>query len=100
MTAPVGDVEMWSRERILREVEDGDAHGWREEAIWLWKNRSVELIKLMSEIAVAGILEPIDIAWTGTKWRMWDGHHRVVVAGALCIEAIPVRFHTEDEDPQ
>lgn len=94
---PVGDIEYWELERVLNEVEDGDARGWRNEAQSLWKNNRDGLVELIADVSQVGILDAIDVAWTGSRWRMWDGHHRVIAAAALCVSLIPVRLHSEVE---
>lgn len=89
-------IETWLIRRVIEMVQTGDANGWAAEAKYLWRFQRFNMLKLVDDIAENGITEPIVIAITpnGT-WRMWDGHHRVVVAQALCITQIPVRIEKE-----
>ena len=62
---------------------------------WPWTEEYDNLIdqpdtqKLLERIRDEGIREPILL---GTDGRVWDGHHRIVVAMHLGLDSVPVEF--------
>lgn len=50
------------------------------------------LASLLADVAVHGIREPLLL---GDDRRVWDGHHRLLVARLLGLTAIPVQ-HAAD----
>lgn len=62
---------------------------WDQERQDLWRRDSVGLYKLISDIEVNGIKDPILL---GNDGRVWDGHHRVVAAIYLKMNEVPVKF--------
>lgn len=66
---------------------------------WSWQDEHDNLIdqpgtqKLLARIRDEGIREPILL---GTDGRVWDGHHRIVIAMHLGLDSVPVEFAGED----
>jgi ParB-like chromosome segregation protein Spo0J len=86
----------WPTSTVLTVVETGDANTWAEEIAFLWRNDTARMIELLRGVLANGIRQPISIALTDDGgWRMWDGHHRVAIAVALQLPAIPIRIHRE-----
>lgn len=62
---------------------------------WTWACEFAEigcrddLTELVNDIKANGIREPILL---GNDGRVWDGHHRVMVAVALDIKFVPVTW--------
>lgn len=62
---------------------------------WPWTEEYDRLIdqpgtqKLLARIRDEGIREPILL---GTDGRVWDGHHRIVIAMHLGLDSVPVEF--------
>lgn len=62
---------------------------------WPWTEEYDNLIdqadtrKLLERIRVEGIREPILL---GNDGRVWDGHHRIVIAMHLGLDSVPVEF--------
>lgn len=62
---------------------------------WPWTEEYDNLVdqpdtqKLLTRIRVEGIRETILL---GTDGRIWDGHHRIVVAMHLGLDSVPVEF--------
>jgi ParB-like chromosome segregation protein Spo0J len=52
-------------------------------------NAGVTLANLIGYIAVNGISEPVLL---GDDGRVWDGHHRLMVARLLGIRTVPVEY--------
>lgn len=65
---------------------------------WAWFEEYGNLInqpdtrKLLDRIQAEGIREPILL---GTDGRVWDGHHRIVIAMHLGLDSVPVEFAGE-----
>lgn len=65
---------------------------------WSWQVEYDELIgqpgtqKLLARIRNEGIREPVLL---GTDGRVWDGHHRIVIAMHLGLDSVPVEFAGE-----
>jgi hypothetical protein len=72
---------------VLRDYQDGDEHGWDTEFQWLRENDAERLRLLTDSIRREGIKQPIVL---GPDGRVWDGHHRLCVAGTLGITSVPV----------
>lgn len=66
---------------------------------WPWTEEYDNLIdqtdtqKLLTRIREEGIREPILL---GTDGRVWDGHHRIVIAMHLGMDSVPVEFAGEE----
>lgn len=66
---------------------------------WPWREEYDNLIdqpgtqKLLARIRDEGIREPILL---GTDGRVWDGHHRIIIAMHLGLDSVPVEFAGED----
>lgn len=66
---------------------------------WSWYKEYDKLIrqtdtqKLLARIRNEGIREPILL---GTDGRVWDGHHRIVIAMHLGMDSVPVEFAGEE----
>lgn len=71
---------------LLSNFKDGNETGWSAEFEWLWRFQSAHLFKLVRDIAVNGIQNPVLL---GNDGRVWDGHHRIAAAVALGLEDIP-----------
>lgn len=83
----------YSAERLILDVSDGDDIGWDAEFRWLWEHDWGRMCYVMQSVIRNGFEQPIEIGLnpvTG-EMRMWDGHHRLGIALALCIP-IPVKF--------
>lgn len=65
---------------------------------WPWCEEYDNLIdqpdtqKLLARIRTEGIREPVLL---GTDGRIWDGHHRIVIAMHLGLDSVPVEFAGE-----
>lgn len=56
----------------------GDEHSWADEFAWLLRNHGPRLADLLEDVKDAqGFRESIKV---GRDGRVWDGHHRVLVA--------------------
>lgn len=77
---------------FLTQYADGEEHGWDTEIDWLWTHDEDKMWDLAEQVMQHGIQTPVLL---GDDGRLWDGHHRIGVAVALCIEDIPV---TDDTD--
>lgn len=70
---------------------------------WTWSQEFEELLsvhvdqldRLSEDIQVNGILQPILLDDDG---RVWDGHHRIVVAFGLGFEEVPVENPREHHE--
>lgn len=65
---------------------------------WDWPTEWADIIQhdggvtiagLISDIATHGVREPLLL---GDDGRVWDGHHRLLVARLLGIETLPVEY--------
>jgi hypothetical protein len=62
---------------------------------WSWRDEYEKLIdrpvtqQLIESIRSEGIREPVLL---GNDGRVWDGHHRIVVAMHLGLDTVPVEF--------
>ena len=74
---------------VLDRWIDGEGHGWVTEAVWLLTHDRQRMNELIASIRQHGILEPILL---GTDGRVWDGHHRIVVAWLLRLREVPVKY--------
>ena len=78
---------------VVREYLPGDPHGWVDEFAWLLENDGPHLADLLRDVKAYGFVEPVLL---GDDRRVWDGHHRILVA--LLLDApLPVR-HAEGVD--
>lgn len=62
---------------------------WQDEYDDLTKRDTAEMEVLIASIRVDGIREPILL---GSDGRVWDGHHRIVIATHLGFKEVPVEF--------
>lgn len=91
-------IEQWNVRDILAQVEPGDGWDWECESALLWDVHADHLRNLTVDIRANGIRTPIEVARTvDGKLRMWDGHHRVLVAAELGLPTIPVHMNQETE---
>lgn len=81
-------------ETLLSEYRDGDEHGWPTEFAWLIEHHTKKVLNLLGEVREEGIRDPILL---GPDKRVWDGHHRLLVARILGIRRVPVS-HPEGEE--
>lgn len=72
---------------ILTDYQPGDEHGWATEFAYLATHHGPKLRKLRKSIAKRGIRIPLLL---GNDGRLWDGHHRLLVAVGLGISFVPV----------
>ena len=91
MTSP----ESMSLSRILTEYEPGDGGTWLREFAWMALRSSHKLPGLALSIAEIGISTPILL---GDDGRVWDGHHRILVATDMGMESVPVVHAQEVRD--
>lgn len=72
---------------ILAQYVPGDEHEWGVEFAWLRDHHSEALRELSLSIQEHGIREPVVL---GDDGRVWDGHHRLLVANTLGLNGVPV----------
>lgn len=72
---------------ILRNYWTGDEHAWNNEFAYLVRFHGKHVAELMRDIEANGIKEPILL---GNDGRVWDGHHRLLVARILNIKTVAV----------
>lgn len=83
--------EYMNLKRLMKNYRPGSYDppwGWRDEASDLLPRLESALIK---DIAKNGILTPVLL---GDDGRVWDGHHRIVIALSLGLSSVPVEFAT------
>lgn len=74
-------------ETFLLRYRDGDERGWEAEFDWLRSHHADRLAQLRAAVEAEGrIVEPVQV---GPDGRVWDGHHRVMVAHDLGLP-VPV----------
>lgn len=73
-------------EDILATYRDGDEGGWDNEFQWLLDNHAEKIADLLRDVRENGFKHPIIL---GTDGRVWDGHHRLLVARILNVKDIP-----------
>lgn len=66
--------------------EDWD---WPSEFAYLQEYDSHIIARLIRDIAKNGVLDPLLL---GDDGRVWDGHHRLLVARILGITELPVEY--------
>jgi ParB-like chromosome segregation protein Spo0J len=71
---------------VMATFSPGDEWTWWQEAHYLWTTQTAQMKLLAADIKANGIKEPIV---TGDDGRLWDGHHRLVIAAGLGLESIP-----------
>lgn len=81
---------------ILARYEPGDNDDWSVEFAQLLIEDGNTLGELVWEIDFTGIKEPILL---GDDGRVWDGHHRLMVARILGIEEVEVKHGTGGRKP-
>lgn len=99
MTLSIEDttVEVWPLRDVLSRVRPGDGWTWETESSALWHIHPDRMRELRDDIQRNGIREPIRVARTmDGEFRMWDGHHRVVLALEVGISEIHVRMESEE----
>lgn len=72
---------------ILTDYQPGDEHGWATEFAYLATRHDSRLRMLRKSIEKRGIRRPLLL---GNDGRLWDGHHRLLIAVGLGIEFVPV----------
>ncbi len=80
---------MISMSQIVTEWRPGshdEPWSWMDEAHDLWQREPIVMDDLLSDVMRRGIVEPVDL---GDDGRVWDGHHRIVIASALMFSRIP-----------
>lgn len=79
-------------DRILEHYAPGDENSWADEFTYLLTFYGEEMGYLAGDINENGIKEPILL---GDDGRVWDGHHRLLVARLLGIEEVDIeKGHT------
>ncbi len=81
-----------SPESIMSAYMTGDENGWWEENLHLWRTQSHAMRELADSIEVHGVHEPVLL---GDDGRVWDGHHRILIAAGLGLKSIPVLLAEE-----
>lgn len=91
---PEAVIEYMDLETVLTEWRPG-SHP--DQKWWNWADEAAELfldpqmrratLGLLDKIAHQGILDPITL---GNDGRVWDGHHRLLIARLLGIKIVPV----------
>lgn len=74
---------------LARDFSPGDAETWEESAKWLWVNDRARMFTLLDDIAENGMRKPVLL---GGDRRVWDGHHRIVLATVLGWKWVPVQW--------
>lgn len=92
MTATMPTAEWWPLERLLREYRPGscgDDWTWQDECDRLWSEPVHVTIcdRLATSMQSEGQWDPVCL---GNDGRVWDGHHRIVVAMTLGIDKVLV----------
>ena len=77
---------------VMRLYTPGDEHTWAYEFATLGLHHHSTLTRLTYDIGLHGIREPLLL---GNDGRLWDGHHRLLVACATGIQRVPVQ-HAPD----
>lgn len=78
---------------ILDNFTPGDEDtAWSEEFRWIIENDTASTTRLLADIDDNGMRIPILL---GDDGRVWNGHHRLLVARILCLTEVPV-VHAED----
>lgn len=80
-------------EHILRDYRDGDEHGWDTEFAYLISQHHLRIHALLLAVRASGMQNPILL---GSDGRVWDGHHRLLVARILGLKRVPVTFSDGD----
>lgn len=94
MTA-AGVLLTWSAEHLKATVSTGDGVDWPEELHFLWLDHGERTFALMQDIAVRGVVTPVEVALEDGVLRLVDGHHRVAACLALGLP-VPVRVFQWD----
>ena len=87
---PAGPVRMSPQTVMARwkPGSQGDDWTWADEEQALWSEPLVEhTLTVQADIAANGINEPV---LAGDDGRLWDGHHRVLIAARFGIAEIDV----------
>lgn len=71
-----------SARAVMAEFHDGDERGWVREFAHLLATDGPHLSELLLNVSEHGFQQPILL---GTDRRIWDGHHRLLVALLLGI---------------
>jgi hypothetical protein len=68
-------------------VGDADGITWHDMFVWFMVYDYAHFMTVLADVYVNGIQDPVIL---GDDGRVWDGHHRIVVAGKL---GIPIPYH-------
>lgn len=83
MTSEIAsEVSMVNPRAVMAAYEDGDGCGWPEEFASLLASDGEHLSALLLDVQENGFREPILL---GNDGRLWDGHHRLLVALLLGV---------------
>lgn len=81
-----------SVDEIVRKWRPGSgAWSWPQELADILRHASEQLASLVLDVAEHGVRDPILL---GDDGRVWDGHHRLLVARLLGIGTVPVQYGT------
>lgn len=76
------------------DLKDGTPWTWSDEFASLWSIETAYMARLLDDIVAQGIQEPILL---GNDDRLWDGHHRLAAAVALCHAYIEVDYAPKED---
>ena len=91
----MSDPESMSMSRVLAEYAPGDGGTWLQEFAWMALHSSRKLRGLALSIEEIGVQRPILL---GDDGRVWDGHHRILIATDVGMEGVPVVHAQEVRD--
>jgi len=72
---------------VIATYKDGDEVGWEQEFALLYQTHTDKLDELRGSILAEGMHTPI---WLGSDGRIWDGHHRLLIAVEQNLDSVPV----------
>lgn len=82
-----------SLDYILENFTPGEeANAWSDEFVWIIENDYTHTARLAREVKRVGMNLPILL---GNDGRVWNGHHRLLVALILGMTEVPV-VHADD----
>lgn len=79
---------------LLTKYRDGDNIGWPAAFAWVRTHHASKIAEITLSLAKGGFEHPILL---GDDGRVWDGHHRLAVADAIGIRAVPIEHMTGDD---
>jgi ParB-like chromosome segregation protein Spo0J len=72
---------------VIANYKDGDEVGWEQEFALLYRIHKDKLDELRDSILAEGMHSAI---WLGSDGRIWNGHHRLLIAIEQNLDSVPV----------